>query len=351
MTRAKVNQVLDGTKAFHLLLRMRSSLPSPWLTVVTYHRVADPAIAAELDSEVVDARPATFERQMRFLKEHCSVIGLDELRRFKNGGALPPNPVLVTFDDGYRDNHDVALPVLSRLGIPAVFFVATSYVEERRLFWWDRVCLVMKRSPRPFVELEYPHHLTLDLRDRTKAAHRAMHVIKSHFDLDLPRFLEELERAAGVSISREEERELAHRHVMTWDQVRALRDAGMSVQSHTRTHRVLHTLDDASLQRELVGSRRELEEVLDERVTSVAYPVGKGLLRAPHARNAIRAAGYEMGFTNGTGINHVWSFDRIDVRRLSVEIDIPDAYFHAMMAFPYLAYEHEAGRGWVLGSG
>ena len=97
MGREKVSLLLDGTGALSALLRLRASTPTPWLTVVTYHRVAEPhvALAEDLDDGVIDARPADFVRQMAFLKRHCNVIGLDDLVAFKDGRSLPPNPVLV----------------------------------------------------------------------------------------------------------------------------------------------------------------------------------------------------------------------------------------------------------------
>ncbi len=61
--------------------------------------------------------------------------------------------------------------------------------------------------------------------------------------------------------------------------------------------------------------------------------------RAPEARRAIRRAGYELGFSNGTGQSNVLQFDPLDVRRLSLEVDLSDAYFRGMVAMPYFAYE------------
>jgi peptidoglycan/xylan/chitin deacetylase (PgdA/CDA1 family) len=346
MARTLVSHVLDGTGAFTALLKLRGQAPTPWLTVLTYHRIAHPLTASNVDDGVVDARPEAFERQLLFLKRHCNVIALDDLLAFRRGGPLPPNPVLVTFDDGYKDNHDVALPILARHRVKAVFFIATSFIAERRLFWWDKVSYLLKRSTRETLELEYPRRQAIALgvtrADRARAVRLTLAIIKAHYGLDLPRFLEDVERASGVSLSRELETRMANELLLSWEDVRRLRQAGMSVQSHTRSHRVLHTLSPAELSDELSGSRAELEAVLGERVHAVAYPVGKGLHCAPHARNAIRAAGYDLGFSNGTGINHVWRFDPLDVKRMSLEVDVPDSYFHGMVALPYFAYEPHA---------
>lgn len=322
-----------------MLLRLRGVVRSDWLTVLTYHRVADPRAASSLDDGVVDARPDAFDRQLAYLGRHCSVIGLDDLLEFRKGAPLPPNPVLITFDDGYLDNIEVALPILQRHGMKAVFFIATSYVNERRLFWWDRVSYMLKQSTKDVLELTYPRKMTLPLgAERERSQRRILSLIKLHFGLDLQRLLDDVEKASGVSLSAEAERQKVDEILMTWDHVRALKRAGMAVESHTRTHRVLQTLSPKDLADELGGSREELEGVLGSKVSAVAYPV-RGLHFASEVRAAIRAAGYELGFSTGRGMNHAWRFDPLDVKRMSLERDLPDSYFHGMVALPYFAYE------------
>jgi peptidoglycan/xylan/chitin deacetylase (PgdA/CDA1 family) len=112
----------------------------------------------------------------------------------------------------------------------------------------------------------------------------------------------------------------------------------MDVGSHTQTHRVLQTLAPDELARELTGSREFLERVLGEPVLTISYPVGKALANAPAIRNAVRQAGYELGFSNGTGVNHAWRFDPFDAKRISMDVDVSPSFYRAMVAMPYLAY-------------
>ncbi len=228
-----------------------------------------------------------------------------------------------------------------RHGVRAVFFIATDFVERRRLFWWDAVARILKGSPRERAVLEYPEHLEWSLGsapERLAAVRRAHRIVKDVLRLDLTRFLEELQRAAGVALGAEEERRLADATVMTWDHVRALRRAGMDVQSHTRTHRVLQTLGPAELVDELQGSRRMLEEVLGERSFAISYPVGKPLRADSRIREAVRAAGYTLGFSNGTGVSSVARLDPLDVKRISLEVGLSEPFFRTMLALPWFAY-------------
>ena len=311
------------------------------LTVLTYHRVGGPSLASALDEGVVDVDADQLDRQLEFLCSWFSPISVDDVLRFSGAGrTLPHNSLLVTFDDGYRDNHDVALPILLRRGVPATFFVATDYVEKRRLFWWDRIAAILKSSCVARVELDYPKHASLPLDDERKSEsiRLAQRLVKDCHDVDLGRFFEALERAADVVLESAAEQRLVEGAVMTWEHVVALRRAGMGVQSHTRTHRVLQTLSAERLDDELRGSRDALERVLGEPVRAVAYPVGKTVSDAAHVRRAVLDAGYEIGFSNGTGVNRLRSFDPLDVRRVALDAAFDDGFFRASLAIPSLGY-------------
>jgi hypothetical protein len=92
------------------------------------------------------------------------------------------------------------------------------------------------------------------------------------------------------------------------------------------------------LEAELGGSREILEGVLGAPVRAISYPVGHGVAADPVQRAAVKSAGYELGFTNASGINHRFRFDPLDVRRLSLDLDAPDGYFKTVMAIPYASY-------------
>ena len=341
LDRTTLAAALDGLRVPQLLMSVRRAT-SPWITVLTYHRVAPLEAAEMLDEGVVDVTPEQLEGQLTFVRRWFGVVSLDQLSAYARGcGSLPPNPVLVTFDDGYRDNHDVALPILLRHGVRATFFVATDYVEERRIFWWDRVAHLLKRSARRRVAVEYPERLELPLHDaaaRRKSIRQVQRIIKDRSGLDLARLMGDLERATGVVLDEATERRMADELVMTWEQVVALRRAGMDVQSHTCSHRVLQTLGPLELSHELRDSRKKLEDVLGEPVRAISYPVGKSLDAAPHVKRAVRDAGYQLGFSNANGINRARAFDPLDARRFSLDVALSESMFRTMLAIPWLAY-------------
>jgi peptidoglycan/xylan/chitin deacetylase (PgdA/CDA1 family) len=318
-----------------VLLALRRRGRPKWLTVVNYHRVSEVAAAADVDEGVLDATPGSFDRQLRVLKDNYSPITLGDLLAHLGGAELPPNPALVTFDDGYRDNHDHALPILLRHGIRATFFIATDYVDERRLYWWDRISWIVKHAERQQFVLEYPQRVEIDLR--SAGVERRLHRIpKSSLGLDLERFLRELADASSAPWDARREARLVDRLVMTWDHVRALRRAGMDVGSHTRSHRVLHALAPSELEGELAGSRACLEAVLGEPVRAIAYPVGRSIAKDPVIVRAFQSAGYGLGFSYGTGLQPLDALVAYDVRRVPVERTSSDARFLVRLTTPWL---------------
>jgi peptidoglycan/xylan/chitin deacetylase (PgdA/CDA1 family) len=325
------------------VLGLRARRWWPWkpLIVVAYHRVNHADAIAGLDPDLIDATPEAFESQMRFFRDHFQGVTVQEVIDAIDGrAALPPNPLLVTFDDGYLDNFRHALPILQRTGMRAVFFVSTGYMNKRRLFWWDRIWITIHEAKVDAVTLDYPQPQMLSLATpeaRAAAVQRANRIVKDTFALDLERFLDGLTRACGVAWSPEREAALAADTIMGWEEVAALHAAGMQVQSHTRSHRVIETLPEGELAAELAGARTDLEQRLRTEVRSIAYPVGRSIADRGHIRKALAAAGYRIGFTSLNGTNAVGASDVYDLRRLMIDRAFSDDIVRGFAALPWLS--------------
>jgi peptidoglycan/xylan/chitin deacetylase (PgdA/CDA1 family) len=345
--RERLVDFLDRAGVLRGVMQLRRLSPLPIVGIVTFHHIQDAAGSAgyPYDPEVADATPHQFRRHLETLLRIGTPIAMAELLRGLDGAALPPNPLMITFDDGYRSCHDIALPILQQLGIPATFFIATSFVTERRLYWWERIALALHDARRTHATITYPRRIEIDARD-PRSRRILDDLIKRTWALDVERFLDELCRALDVPWSPAIEAEHADRLIMTSGQVRALASApGMSVQSHTRNHRVLDTLDDAALRDELLGARLDLEREIGRPVEAIAYPVGRRV-QQPRIRAAIAEAGYRVGFANVGGVNPLWpsalrgalAFDPFDLRRIATERSMSDAMLLTHLAIPALGY-------------
>jgi peptidoglycan/xylan/chitin deacetylase (PgdA/CDA1 family) len=326
-------------------VRLRGLARPRWLIVLAYHRVLPrPPADFALDRAVVDADPVEFDRQMEQLSTLASPIDLERLIGFLRGERdLPPNAVLVTFDDGYRDNREVALPILQRHRIPAAFFVSTGHITRRRTYWWDRIAYLLHHTTADEARLRYPTELILRPRAEPERARRTMlRLVKGMSGLDLDRLLTELSRAVGVRWDEALDRHIADQTVMTWDDVRELHRAGMAIGSHTRTHRILYTLERDELDDELAGSRRDIEQAIGVPPMAIAYPAGRSLKALPMVTAAVRRAGYAAAFSTQPSPVPVdrpadqTALDPFDLGRFAVDADITRDRIGLLLAAPEL---------------
>lgn len=330
---------LEQLRLFDLLLAGRRALPRRELVVLNYHRVLDEETL--LDEGVISATSAAFAAQVLQVARFATPVTISQVCAAVAGAApLPDNPVLITFDDGYRDNHDLALPLLRRHGVPATFFVTTGYIQAGRLPWWDRISYVVRRSAQATLTLGYPRALQLDLSgppQRAQSKRALLRLVKQEVGLDLPRFLAELSQAAAVEV---DEAELARGLFMDWEQVAALQAAGMDIGAHTHSHRVLQTLTLAEAREELVAPRAELAQRLGRAPRAIAYPVGRPLAPESGLPALVREAGYEIGFTFVPGAIQLdrGGLDALNLPRFGVERGdaVAAARFKGALALPRL---------------
>lgn len=338
--RERVASALDRSRLPRRALGLRRHTGWPFLTVITYHRIRDVANSGGFDDGVVDATASEFDRQLATLKQHFDFVRIADVQRWASGGSLPKHPVLLTFDDAYRECRDVALPILQRHGAPAAFFVSTQHVEKRRVFWWDRASYILKHATRTRATLPAFENLEIDLGDAARAeatTRRVLRFIKDRFALDIDAFLGALADACGVDWSSTFERTTADRLIASWDDVKALRDAGMEVHSHTRTHRVLQTLSPEEIADELRGSREELESVLREPVRALAYPTGRPIAARPDIARAVLDAGYDVAFENAGGVNRRFPTPSpLTLRRIPMAAGMSPERFETILLLPLL---------------
>jgi peptidoglycan/xylan/chitin deacetylase (PgdA/CDA1 family) len=267
------------------LLRLLSPAgPNARLSILIYHRVLpqiDPLFPNELDA-------AGFEAQMRDLSSCFHFIPLGDAVAGLRNGTLPERAACITFDDGYADNAEIALPILRRLGIPATFFVATGFLNGGRM-WNDTVIETIRRAPGDRLDLEA---LGLGAFDLSSVTHRQQAIpalLGKLKYLELGARLTMVERvreAAGVALPDD--------LMMSSAQVRQLHAAGMEIGGHTVNHPILTRLAAQAARAEIGDGKARLEEIVGAPVRLFAYPNGKPNqdYAADHARIA-----RDLGFT------------------------------------------------------
>jgi peptidoglycan/xylan/chitin deacetylase (PgdA/CDA1 family) len=220
--------------------------------VLLYHRIAE----ERHDPFGLCVSPANFAAQLELLAAEHEPVSLGELVARVRAGAATRREVAITFDDGYVDNLEVALPLLQRRGIPATFFISSGQVVSGRGFWWDELEAALRRDPKP----ASPHLAFQELHDRLVAMPPAER------DAALAAILE------ASPDTREAERS---RRPLTASEVRAIAaDPRMEIGAHSVHHAMLTALGAEERRAEIRQSRADLEAMAGRPVRAFAYPYG-----------------------------------------------------------------------------
>lgn len=284
----------------------------PGCLVLMYHRIgddSDPFPHLDVDD---------FRQQVRWLVEHCEVVGPENLKRAAHALRGARVPVLLTFDDGSRDYHDLAYPVLKEFGVPAVVFLVTDYVDRPRLLWFDRVHLAVNAARVGAVALPWCPERTLALGgDRNGAViAECKRYLKSVPDDVKERLVEELNAALGNPALPD-----VGRQTMSWDEVRATMDL-TTYGGHTHTHPLMSKVDRGRLSDEIRLCRDRIAAETQTTPTLFAYPNGDF---TAEAKSLVAEHGFDVAFSTINGINDQTT-DWLEVRRLGVGHLVPTTW-------------------------
>lgn len=299
--------------------------------VLAYHRMHREGEETPFDPGTFSASPSAFDAQLAFIARHFEVVSPEAIARDPESRD---RRVILTFDDGYRDNYELALPVLRKHGATATFFLTTRRIDDPDVAWWDELAWIVKRSPRD--ELEpgpwLRRALPLD-GDRRSAITELARVFKSLPSDRTESFLEFCADAAGTGRC---DADAAGDLWMTWEMAAELRDAGMTVGGHSATHPVLGRARPEVQNREIEECARRLDEELGVPMRFFAYPVGLPASFNDATRRLLRHAGVELAFSLYGGYLRPGRLDPYDVPRASVAADMSPRAFRAMLALPRL---------------
>lgn len=288
--------------------------------VLLYHRVA----LLETDPQLLAVSPQRFERHLALLKKNYHVLSVEEFDHyFLQGKKFPARSVLLTFDDGYADNHHQARPILEQQRMEALFYIASGYIGSNREFWWDeveRLLLVNKELPPAFYYGKGP--VLLDLSGTEQG-------LKPIYDslLDVLKRMPSKERDAVISDLRTGLNSPAPRtsHLpMTRAELQAFATSpSVVIGAHTVGHPSLASLEGEGQKQEINDSVEALEGILGRKVPYFSYPFGTGADFSDTTEKLAEDAGFKHVAANWPALVYRrsprFSFPRFLVRDWEVE--------------------------------
>lgn len=295
------------------------------LTVLGYHRIADaddPHLLGYAGN--VSASPLGFVGQLEYLADQFEVIGMPQLLAWLDGeGDLPNRAAMITFDDGYSDNLEVAAPLLAEQGLPATLFLTTGPTDGGPALYWDLVASTFEHARRTEADLPVLGHRewgTFGARRRT--IREFVYATKW-----LP--LNHRNAMAGAlrEAVRSDAPDLIPGLYLDWDGVRALAD--WSIGAHTVDHPVLTSVAPQEAARQVEASAGRIAAETGHPVRALAYPNG---LRGDFDEATVaaaRSAGIEVAFSLRPGPNRLSEVrsDPMAVRRCYIGFGNSPAVF------------------------
>jgi len=260
--------------------------------VINYHRVLrtpEPLLSSEPDV-------AAFRWQMELLARCFHVMPLHGALQAVATGRVPQRAVCITFDDGYRSIHELALPVLREFNLPATVFVTSGFIGQGSM-WNDRIIEAVQALPPGELDLTDLGLGSYRLDGMTQRKHTLELLIERSKYLP-PTARNNLVDRLGLLAGD------AHGHgpMLTRDMILDLDRHGIDIGAHTVSHPILTSLDNDSARHEIAGGKAQLEAILGKPVRLFAYPNGKAGKDYDDRHVAmVREAGFDAAFTTAAG--------------------------------------------------
>jgi peptidoglycan/xylan/chitin deacetylase (PgdA/CDA1 family) len=251
------------------ILGLAGQLARPSAAILMYHSVVeDPNLTDHVLG--VSRDRASFEAHMEILARHFSPVAIDEVTQFaKSSRELPRRAVAVTFDDGFADNYEVALPILNRYGIPAAFYIMVDAVANGVLPWYCRLRFAFNTTNKcEWQDLERnrtyslisPQERRVALTAAWETGARATGAVQQNFVDGVEESLEVEPASPG------------HGSMLNWEQVRSLRKLGHTIGAHTLSHPNVAQVSQSEARFEILESKKRLEAELGEPIEHFSYP-------------------------------------------------------------------------------
>lgn len=314
--RSVTKSLIRGAAAVAGPHRWPRSTPRLW--ILMYHRILpidDPR--AQREEPGMRVTPETFRRHVQWLRQSFEVVRLSEwVARAAMGDSLPRRACAITFDDGWRDNHQYAWPVLAETGLPATVFVVSHMVGTNEVFWPNRLARLLGLGRQARHAMGWLPAAARPPGDRPLCPEiltRAIAACKQFTDEDLQARLDEAEALVA------QEAGVWDAELLSWDELRELADSGLvEVGSHTCWHTRLNgETSFETTAREIRESQALLEKHLERAVRLFCYPNGDS---SPDAAELVRQH-YDAAVTTQRGINTA-ATPRHALMRIGVHEDV-----------------------------
>ncbi|MCD6099142.1 MAG: polysaccharide deacetylase family protein [Candidatus Marinimicrobia bacterium] len=301
------------------------------IKILAYHKVNnEPHDYLGLNTTI-----SNFKAQMKYLKRNYNIISLkDAINMLHSTERIPMDTIVITFDDGYKDNYLHAFPILKKYKIPATIFVTTNPIESRTPLWFERISNTIEKTSKEEIDLKCFELGRYAVKTESQKREATLEIVKQ-----VKEFKPE-ERSCLVNFicdeledkNKDNSIKLKNNNILSWEEIREMKEWGITIGSHALSHIILSKVPIDYARHEIFQSKKVLEEKLGEEISLFAYPNGSADDFNEKIIDLVREAGYICACALIKGINRkndcVFALKRIEIddeitRRIPLYFSMP----------------------------
>ena len=259
------------------------------LLILLYHHCNSKSYIEKRPDKKLFVEDDEFSMQIQWLKENFLITDLDDAYFSPTKKDMTKPGIIITFDDGHRDNYEFAYNISKKLDVPITIYLTSSWIELPSLQWRAEIAELVQL--RDSIRLINDESKEFTLLKSTKDGSDIYSYIAAQLVKLTPNQREELiEKIVTLNGRSIKDRQ---QEFLTWQQVREMRTSGLvSIGAHTCTHPMLSTLGETEVFRELDESKKTIERHLNEEVRHFAYPYGGSNAALHREFNLAKKVGY-----------------------------------------------------------
>lgn len=271
--------------------------------ILMYHGVTDNNDSvANYDHKHIERE--RLEEHLQYLKKYYCIISLEDFMRWRTGENrilspnLPPNSLIITFDDGYKNNYTQLFPLLKKYDIPATIFLPTAYIGKKQVAWYDIVTYCVSRTKKEKVIIDSRIFDVITDKQKIETIVKLKRKVRIAREARA-KIIAEVVKETGINPAFCEEENFLF---LSWEQCNKIKKSKVTFGSHSCTHEYMDEISEEKLKKEVCESKKIIKTKVRQPCLAFAYPFGACNEKI---KIALKDAGYDCAVTTAFGSNAV----------------------------------------------
>ena len=287
------------------------------IRILAYHKIE----TNEFDDLNMSIPVSDFEVQIKYLSEHYHVVSLlDYLRSIQTRKKIKKNMVIITFDDGYKDNYTNAFSIVKKYSIPITIFLTVIPISTGQSLWYEVIVHLIKNSMIKELDLSNYGMGQIILKsssDKQVAIYQIVNKAKTMPENQRQNLIDCLRRKLIIEDNNNQNNDDMENLMLSWDEIREMKNHGVTFGSHTMSHPILTQIPFETAEMEIKKSKYIIEKELGEKISLFTYPNGGPEDFNEDIINIIRKSGFSCACSLIPGVvktgDNLFTLNRIGV--------------------------------------